>query len=90
MHHYKYVLFNIKSLVETISKQVTQKNYFSKKETFSTHHMLGNNDSNLVLTVMIYQNDKDLPVFLLIALAQGNRCVWRRHLRRLHSEVLQE
>lgn len=54
MHQYKYVLFNIKSLVETISKQVTQKKIlFQRTETFPKCHMLRNNDSNLVSAVMI-------------------------------------
>lgn len=37
--------------------------------------MLGNNNSNLVLAVMFYQNE-DLPVFLLTVLAHGNRWVF--------------
>lgn len=47
-------------------------------------------DSTLVLAVMIYQpNEEDLPVFLLTALAQGKRCVWK-NLRRIQFELLQE
>lgn len=94
MHQYQYVLFNFKSLVETISKQVKQKITVSKnRNLFWMSHAKEQSlqyGSNLVLAVMIYQpNEEDLPVFLLTALAQGKRCVWR-NLRRLQFELLQE
>lgn len=81
MHQYQYVLSNIKSPVETISKQVKQKITVSKNRNLfwmsPAKEQSLQYDSNLVLAVMIYRlNEDDLPVFLLTALTQGNRCVF--------------